>query len=60
MARKFKTVDYERSGQQTLTVDDCLPADHLASLLHEDFSICYQYLPIGTTRAQPPTPHVRA
>jgi len=33
MARKFKTVDYERSGQQTLTVDDCLPADHLARFI---------------------------
>lgn len=30
MARKFKTVDYEQSGQQKLTLDDCLPADHLA------------------------------
>ncbi len=30
MARKFKTVDYEQSGQQKLTIDDCLPADHLA------------------------------
>jgi transposase len=33
MARKFKTVDYERSGQQTLTIDDCLPADHLARFI---------------------------
>jgi transposase len=33
MARKFKTVDYERSGQQTLTIDDCLPTDHLARFI---------------------------
>jgi len=33
MARKFKTVDYERSGQQTLKIDDCLPADHLARFI---------------------------
>jgi transposase len=33
MARKFKTVDYEQSGQQTLIIDDCLPADHLARFI---------------------------
>lgn len=33
MARKFKTVDYEQSGQQTLTIDDCVPADHLARFI---------------------------
>ena len=33
MARKFKTVDYERSGQQRLRIDDCLPADHLARFM---------------------------
>ncbi|MFN2284174.1 MAG: transposase, partial [Anaerolineae bacterium] len=33
MARKFKTVDYEQSGQQKLTIDDCLPADHLARFI---------------------------
>jgi len=33
MACKFKTVDYERSGQQTLTIDDCLSADHLARFI---------------------------
>jgi hypothetical protein len=29
MARSFKRVDYEKSGQQTVTIDDCLPSDHL-------------------------------
>jgi transposase len=33
MARKFKTVDYAQSGQQRLTIDDCLPADHLARFI---------------------------
>jgi transposase len=33
MARKFRTVDYEQSGQQRLTIDDCLPADHLARFI---------------------------
>ncbi|MCJ7558287.1 MAG: transposase [Gammaproteobacteria bacterium] len=33
MARKFKTVDYARSGQQTLTIDECLPAEHLARFI---------------------------
>jgi transposase len=30
MARRFKNVDYEKSGQQTITIDDVLPEDHLA------------------------------
>jgi transposase len=33
MARKFRTVDYEASGQQRLTIDDCLPSDHLARFM---------------------------
>jgi len=33
MARKFKTVDYKQSGQQTLKLDDCLPANHLARFI---------------------------
>jgi transposase len=33
MARKFKTIDYEQSGQQALTIDDCLPAEHLARFI---------------------------
>jgi transposase len=48
MARNFKTVDYERSGQQTLTIDDCLPADHLARFIVAiiemlDLSVFYAY-----------------
>ncbi len=30
MARKFKTVDYEKSLKQTVTIEECLPPDHLA------------------------------
>ena len=48
MARKFKTVDYERSGQQTLTIDECLPSDHLARFIVAivrmlDLSVFYAY-----------------
>jgi transposase len=48
MARKFKTVDYERSGQQRLTIDDCLPANHLARFIVAivemlDLSVFYAY-----------------
>jgi transposase len=53
MARRFKTVDYEKSGQQTLTIDECLPADHLARFIVAiiallDLSAIYaQYAPVG-------------
>jgi len=30
MARQFKTVDYEKSLKQTVTIEECLPPDHLA------------------------------
>ena len=48
MARKFKTVDDEQSGQQTLRIDDCLPADHLARFIVAivrmlDLSVFYAY-----------------
>jgi transposase len=48
MARKFKTVDYEESGQQTLKIDDCLPSDHLARFIVAiveilDLSVFYTY-----------------
>lgn len=33
MARKFTTVDYEESLKQTVTLGDCLPADHLARFI---------------------------
>lgn len=53
MARRFKTVDYEQSGQQTLTIDECLPSDHLARFIVAiiallDLSAIYaQYAPVG-------------
>ena len=48
MARKFKTVDYEQSGQQTLMIDDCLPGEHLARFIVAivgmlDLSVFYAY-----------------
>ena len=53
MARSFKRVDYEKSGQQTVTIDDCLPPDHLARFIVSmiailDLSAIYvQYGPVG-------------
>ena len=53
MARSFKSVDYEKSGQQTVTIDDCLPAGHLARFIVGmvsilDLSVIYaQYGPVG-------------
>jgi transposase len=53
MARRFKKVNYEESGQQTVTIDDCLPADHLARFIVAiisilDLSAIYAcYAPVG-------------
>ena len=53
MARRFKTVDYEQSGKQTITIDDCLPANHLARFIVEiiallDLRAFYaHYAPVG-------------
>jgi len=33
MARQFKTVDYEASLQQTVTIAECLPPEHLARFI---------------------------
>jgi transposase len=33
MARKFKTVDYEKSLKQTVTIEECLPPGHLARFI---------------------------
>jgi transposase len=33
MARRFKRVNYEESGKQTVTIDDSLPAGHLARFI---------------------------
>ena len=61
MARRFKTVDYQQSGKQTLTIDDCLPADHLARFIVAiivllDLSAFYaHYAPVG---GEPTAPEV--
>ena len=53
MARRFKTVDCQQSGKQTITIDDCLPANHLARFIVEiitllDLSAFYeQYASVG-------------
>jgi transposase len=53
MARRFKRVNYEASGKQTVTIDECLPADHLARFIVAsigllDLSAIYaHYAPVG-------------
>lgn len=59
MARRFKTVDYEQSGKQTVTIDDCLPVDHLARFVVAivallDLSAIYaRYAPVGGVAIAP-------
>jgi transposase len=53
MARRFKRVNYEESGKQTVTIDDSLPAGHLARFIVAiisilDLSAIYaHYAPVG-------------
>jgi transposase len=53
MTRSFKRVDYAESGKQSVTIDDCLPADHLARFVVAmismlDLSDIYaHYAPVG-------------
>ena len=53
MPRQFKTVDYEKSLKQTVTIEECLPPDHLARFIVEiiallDLSQIYaEYAPRG-------------
>jgi transposase len=53
MARRFKRVDYEQSRQQTVTIGECLPPNHLAYFIvtmiaQLDLSSIYaQYAPVG-------------
>ena len=53
MARRFKMVDYEKALDQTITIRDVLPPDHLARFIARvilllDLSAIYaQYAPVG-------------
>jgi len=53
MARNFKTVNYEESLKQTVTMEDCLPPNHLARFIVTivallDLSAIYaRYAPVG-------------
>jgi len=53
MADRFKRVNYEEAGKQTVTIDECLPADHLARFIVAiigilDLSAIYaHYAPVG-------------
>lgn len=53
MARRFKMIDYEKALDQTVTIRDILPPDHLARFIAKvilllDLSAIYaQYAPVG-------------
>jgi transposase len=53
MSRKFKTVNYDESLQQTVTIEACLPVNHLARFIVGiipllDLSAIYaRYAPVG-------------
>ena len=53
MARRFKMIDYEKALDQTVTIRDVLPSDHLARFIAKmisllDLSTIYaQYAPVG-------------
>jgi transposase len=53
MARMFKMIDYEKALDQTVTIRDVLPSDHLARFIAKvilllDLSAIYaQYAPVG-------------
>jgi transposase len=53
MARRFKRVDYKQSRQQTVTIGECLPPNHLAYFIVDkiarlDLSSIYaHYAPVG-------------
>jgi transposase len=61
MTREFTTVDYEHSGQQSLTINDCLPAEHLARFMVSivamlDLSVFYQHY--GAVGGKPYDPKI--
>jgi transposase len=53
MTRRFRMIDYEKSLEQTITIRDVLPSDHLARFIVQviswlDLSAIYaQYAPVG-------------
>ena len=54
MARRFKSVDYDKSLEQTVTLKDVLPPDHLARfvarvILLLDLSLFSTDIRTGTT-----------
>ena len=59
MTRKFKRVDYEAALQQTVTIEECLPPNHLARFIVSviarlDLSPIYaRYAPIGGEAIDP-------
>jgi len=59
MAHRFKTVNYDAALQQTVTIGDCLPSNHLARFIVGiiallDLSAIYaQYAPVGGVAIAP-------
>jgi len=59
--RKFRTVDYEESLQQTVTVEECLPEDHLARfvvLVIMQLDLSHIYEQYGALGAPPYAPEI--
>jgi len=59
--RKFRTVDYEESLQQTVTVEECLPEDHLARfvvLVIMQLDLRHIYEQYGALGAPPYAPEI--
>ena len=61
MARRFRMIDYEKALDETVTIRDVLPTDHLARFIAKviswlDLSAVYaQYAPVGGEAYAPET-----
>lgn len=61
MPRTFKTVDYEASLEQTITLRECLPPTHLARFIAEiipELDLAHIYGDYGTRGGPPISPEV--
>ena len=61
MARKFKTVDYEKALNITVTLRDCLPPDHLARFIVEliaKLDLSRFYAQYGSRGGEPYAPEI--
>lgn len=61
MARKFKTVDYEKALDITVTLGDCLPPDHLARFIVgviAELDLSSIYAQFGSRGGEPYAPEI--